>query len=282
MSKIHAYEPLNGFKNYSSPTTKPLKNGVFVYHEKEWTLQEQIAQKLEKIAHFIDILFSQSATDHSESVSGRVQNNIEMLHRDLESLQISLKTNPFDFNVDNLQITENWIEEMRAIADDSKSQISDKNELKILKKLSHTLTELDHLIKPKTIVTQPIQPVRTTMTASLTTKKTATTAAKKTAHKPVKKVATAKKKTAAKTTKRPAAKAKPAKTVAKTVKKVTKVAAPKKKTTAVKKVVSKTSKPKAAAKKTVHATRKVATAKKAATKVVRKPAAKAKKPSMSR
>lgn len=148
MGKINAYVPEDKHKSYSSPTTKPLKSGFGGYHEKGWSLQEQIHIKLEKTGELIqELLLNGNGASQNRADNNKANENYEILCNDLEHMENTLKNAPTLFNKSSLQINPNWIIEMKEICENTKQAVADQMTVKKLGKLEHTLTELGHLIK---------------------------------------------------------------------------------------------------------------------------------------
>lgn len=147
MGKNKVVQPTAKYKNYSLPTSKPLKSHAF-YEEKVWTLQEQIYKKLKKVAEFLENLYPKLTDDFSKNIKGVIKKNLEILTEDLDLMQHSLKENPDSFNTNKLKINQHRIAEMKNVCDDLQTVKSSEYEFKNLAKIRHVLNELDHLIQP--------------------------------------------------------------------------------------------------------------------------------------
>lgn len=147
MGKIGAYQPTEKFKNYSLPTTKPLKSHAF-YKEKEWTLQEQIYKKLKKVAEFLESLYPKLTDEFSKNINVVIERNLTTLIEDLDLMKNSLNKNPESFNTNKLKINQRHITEMKNVCDTLQTIKSYEYEFKNLGKIKHALHELEHLIQP--------------------------------------------------------------------------------------------------------------------------------------
>lgn len=222
MSKIGIYQRPDKIKNYSFPTSKPLRSHP-LFKEKVWTLQEQIHEKLRKLAEHLESLYPKLSDNYNRNINVVVDNNIEALIKYLDVMQSGFYKNPYTFNTDKLKTNQDCITGMKNVCDTLQSVRSYENEAKKLGKIKHALKELEHLI----------QPTRLERSLAMTSVKPKKTAAKK-EHTQVaakKKSVTSKKKTAI------SKKAKPATKVRKPIKKVSKL--PKKPAKKVTKTTSK-------------------------------------------
>ena len=147
MGKIGAYQPIDKYKNYSRPTSKPLKSRAF-YQEKVWTLQEQISKKLQKVSELLDSLYPRLTDDFSKNTSTVIEKNLLILIKNLDLLQECLTQNPDSFNTNKLKINQRYITEMKNVCDTLQTVRSYEYEFKNLGKIKHTLHELEHLIQP--------------------------------------------------------------------------------------------------------------------------------------
>ena len=147
MGNMRAYQPTEKYKNYSLPTSKPLKSHAF-YKEKIWTLQEQIYKKLKKIAEFLESLYPKLTDDVSKNIKDVIEKNLEILIKDLDLMQHSLQKNPDSFNTNKLKINQQHITEMKNVCDTLQTVRSYEYEFKKLGKIKHALHELEHLIQP--------------------------------------------------------------------------------------------------------------------------------------
>src|ERR1700722_12738971 len=112
MGKMGAYQPTENYKNYSLPTSKPLKSHAF-YKEKVWTLQEQIYKKLKKVAKLLESLYPKLTDDFSKNIKVVIENNLKTLIKDLDLMQHNLYKNPDSFNTNKLKINQYHITEMK-------------------------------------------------------------------------------------------------------------------------------------------------------------------------
>ena len=147
MGKMGAYQPPEKYKNYSLPTSKPLRSHAF-YKEKVWTLQEQIYKKLKKVAEFLESLYPKLTDDFSKKIKVVIKENIETLIKDLDLMQHDLHKNPDSFNTNKLRINQHRINEMKKVCDTLQTVPSYEYEFKNLGKIKHALHELEHLIQP--------------------------------------------------------------------------------------------------------------------------------------
>lgn len=147
MGKMGAYQPTEKYKNYSLPTSKPLKSHAF-YKEKVWTLQEQIYKKLKKVAEFLESLYPKLTDDFSKNIKVAIEKNLEVLIEDLDQMQHGLHKNPDSFNTNKLKINQHRITEMKNVCDTLQTVRSYEYEFKNLGKIKHALNELEHLIQP--------------------------------------------------------------------------------------------------------------------------------------
>lgn len=147
MSKIGAYQPLEKYKNYSLPTSKPFRSHAF-YQEKVWTLQEQIHKKLKKIAELLGSLYPKLSADFSKNIKVAIKKNLETLNEDLNLMQRDLNKNSYLFNTDKLKTNQHHITEMKQVCDTLQTIRSYEDEFKNIGKIKHALTELEHLIQP--------------------------------------------------------------------------------------------------------------------------------------
>jgi len=147
MGKMGAYQPTENYKNYSLPTSKPLKSHAF-YKEKVWTLQEQIYKKLKKVAEFLESLYPKLTDDFSKSIKVVIEKNLEILIENLDLMQHGLHKNPDSFNTNKLKINQHRITEMKNVCDTLQTIKSYEYEFKNLGKIKHALNELEHLIQP--------------------------------------------------------------------------------------------------------------------------------------
>lgn len=147
MGKIGAYQPTEKYKNFSLPTSKPLKSHAF-YKEKVWTLQEQIYKKLKKVAELLESLYPKLTDDFSKNIKVVVEKNLEILIKDLDLMQHGFHKNPDSFNTNKLKINQHHITEMKNVCDTLQTVSSYEYEFKNLGKIKHALHELEHLIQP--------------------------------------------------------------------------------------------------------------------------------------
>lgn len=147
MGTIGTYRPPEKYKNYSLPTSKPLRSHAF-YTEKVWTLPEQIYKKLKKVAEFLESLYPKLTDDFSKNIKVMIEKNLEILIKDLDLMQHSLHKTPSSFNTNKLKINQHRITEMKNICDTLQTVRSYKYEFKNLGKIKHALKELEHLIQP--------------------------------------------------------------------------------------------------------------------------------------
>lgn len=147
MGKMGAYQPPEKYKNYSLPTSKPVKSHAF-YKEKVWTVQEQIYRKLKKVTEFLETLYPKLTDDFSKNIKVVIEKNLEILIEDLDHLQSSLDKNPTSFNTNKIKINQQRITEMKNVCDTLQTVSSYEYEFKNLGKLKHALNELEHLIRP--------------------------------------------------------------------------------------------------------------------------------------
>jgi hypothetical protein len=147
MSKIGAYQPIEKYKNYLLPTSKPLRSHAF-YEEKVWTLQEQIYKKLKKVAELLKSLYPKLTDDFSKNLKVVIEKNIKILIEDLDLMQQGLHENPDSFNTNELKINQHHITEMKNVCDTLQTVRSYEYESKNLGKIKHALHELEHLIQP--------------------------------------------------------------------------------------------------------------------------------------
>lgn len=149
MSKIGAYEPEDKHKNYLLPTAKLSRNHAF--KEKVWTLQEQISQKLKKIAEFLEDLYPKLTDDFSSNTKAVIEKNVEKLLEHLSLMQNGFENSPSTFNTNNLKINQNCITEMKSVCDSLQTVRSYEFESKKLGKIKHELKGLERLIQPTSI-----------------------------------------------------------------------------------------------------------------------------------
>jgi hypothetical protein len=147
MGKMGAYQPTEKYKNYSLPTSKPLKSHA-LYEEKVWTLPEQIYQKLKKVAEFMGNLYPKLTDDFSKNIKNIIEKNLKILIADLDLMQRGLEKNPDTFNSNKLKINQHCITEMKNICDNLQTVRSYEYEFKNLGKIKHSLHELENLIQP--------------------------------------------------------------------------------------------------------------------------------------
>lgn len=147
MGKIGAYQPTEKYKNYSLPTSKPLKSHAF-YKEKVWTLQEQIYKKLKKIAKLLESLYPKLTDDFSKNIKTVIEKNIKALIHDLDLIQHGFHKNPDSFNTSKLKTNQRNIAEMKNVCDTLQTIRLYEYEFKNLGKIKHALHELEHLIQP--------------------------------------------------------------------------------------------------------------------------------------
>ena len=147
MGKIGAYQPIEKYKNYLLPTTKPLKSHAF-YKEKVWTLQEQIYQKLKKVAELLESLYPKLTDDFSKNIKTVIEKHLKTLIKDLNQIKQSLHTNGDSFDTNKLKINHHHIAEMKDVCDTLQTVRSYEYEFKNLGKIKHALSELEHLIQP--------------------------------------------------------------------------------------------------------------------------------------
>jgi len=147
MSRIGAYQPTKQYKNYLLPTSKPLRSHA-LYKEKVWSLQEQIYQKLKKVAQFLEGLYPKLTDDFSKNVKVVIERNLEILMDDLDLMQNSLNEDPHSFNTNKLKTNQHCITEMKDVCNTLQSVRSYEYESKLLGKIKHELHELENLIQP--------------------------------------------------------------------------------------------------------------------------------------
>jgi hypothetical protein len=147
MGKIGTYQPIDKYKNYLLPTTKPLKSHAF-YKEKVWTLQEQIYQKLKKVAELLENLYPKLTDDFSKNIKVVIEKHLKTLIKDLNLIKQSLHTNSDSFDTNKLKINHHHITEMKNVCDTLQTVRSYEYEFKNLSKIKHALSELEHLIQP--------------------------------------------------------------------------------------------------------------------------------------
>lgn len=102
MGKLGTYQPIEQYKNYSLPTSKPLRSHPF-YQEKVWTLQEQIYKKLRKVAESLESLYPKLTDDFSGKTKILIEKNLETLLEDLDLMQSGFHKNPEAFNRNKLK-----------------------------------------------------------------------------------------------------------------------------------------------------------------------------------
>lgn len=141
------YLPTVKYKNYSLPIPKPIRSQTF-YHEKVWTLQEQIYKKLKKVAEFLETLHAQLTGEFSGNIKVVIEKNLEILTKDLDLMQRGLHKNPYLFNTSKLKTNQHCITEMKNVCDTLQTVRSYEYESKKLGKVKHLLSELEHLIQP--------------------------------------------------------------------------------------------------------------------------------------
>ncbi len=257
MGEIGKYQTTYNVKNYGLPTAKPQRSHPY-FHEKIWTLQEQIFKKLNIIAELLLNLYPKLTDNFSINIKGVIETNLKTLIDDLEFLQSGLNKDPSTFHTSKLNTNQKHIDEMKHVCDTLQTVSSYEYEFKNLGKIKHALHELGHLIQPShfdTILKETQDRIERSDKAAA--KKTSIRTAKKTTKAKVA-VKTKKKKTvkpkdnkmnklakpAKKATKTAAKKKAPAKRAKPAVKKTVKAKAP-----AKKKTVKKAAPKKAAAKK---------------------------------
>ena|ERR1700733_8406888 len=147
MRKWGAHHPTEKYKNYSLPTSKPLRSHAF-YEEKVWTLQKQIYKKLKKVAELLESLYPKLTDNFSGNIKVVIEKNLETLIEDLDLMQQSLHKNPDSFNTNKLKINQQHITEMKNVCDTLQTVRSYEYEFKNLGKIKHALHELEHLIQP--------------------------------------------------------------------------------------------------------------------------------------
>lgn len=147
MGKIGAYQPTEKYKNYSLPTSKPLRSHAF-YKEKVWTLQERIFKKLKKVAELLESLYPKLTDDFSKNIKIVIEKNLKTLIKDLDLMQNDLHQNPYSFNTNKLKINQHHITQMKNVCDTLQTVRSYEYEFKNLGKIKHALNELEHLIQP--------------------------------------------------------------------------------------------------------------------------------------
>lgn len=150
MGKIGAYQPIEKYKNYSMPTSKPLKSHAF-YKEKIWTLQEKIHKQLKKVAEFLEGLYPKMTENFSMNIKVAIAKNLEILTEDLKLLQGCLQKNPDSFNTNMLNTNQNRITEMKTVCDALQTVSSYEDKFLKLSKIKHALHELEHLIQPTSL-----------------------------------------------------------------------------------------------------------------------------------
>ena len=147
MGKTKVYPPIEKYKNYSLPTSKPLKSHAF-YKEKVWTLQEQMYKKLKKVAELLERLYPKLTDDFSKNIKVVIEKNLEILIKDLDLMQQELLKKPSSFNTNKLKINQHRITEMKNVCDTLQTVRSYEYEVKNLAKIKHALHELERLIQP--------------------------------------------------------------------------------------------------------------------------------------
>ena len=95
MGEIGNYQPDEKRKNYLLPTPKPSHN---FYHEKVWTLQEQIQKKLKTVMEHIECLYPKLTDEFSGDDKVNIEKNLTKLLEDLDQMQSNLEKNPGEFN----------------------------------------------------------------------------------------------------------------------------------------------------------------------------------------
>jgi len=148
MVKMGAYKPIEKYKNYLLPTTKPSRSHAF-YKEKVWPLQEQMYKKLKKVTEFLESLHPKLTDDFSRDIKVVVEKNLETLIEDLDTMQSGLHKIPYSFNTNKLKINQHCITEMKNVCDALQEVKSYEHEFKKLGKIKHALNELEHLLQLK-------------------------------------------------------------------------------------------------------------------------------------
>lgn len=255
MAKMGQYQPPDKYKNYTASTSKPTKSHMF-YEEHVKTLQEEIYKKLKTITKSLESIYPKLANTSVKKLKITIDKNLGVLTADLKLLQITFDKKPYTFNTVKLKTNQKLINEMKNVCTTLHTQRFFSHDDKKISKLTHTLHELELLIKPTALEVSNKK-------ASTKAKASAKAAAAK---KPKAKTTVAPKKKAAPVKKAVKPKTKPAVApkkkaapIKKTIKPKTKIAVPaKKKTSPVKKAVpiKKVIKPKKTVKKPVVATRK--------------------------
>lgn len=147
MGKLGAYEPIDQYKNYSLPTSKPLRSHPF-YQEKVWTLQDQIYKKLKKIAELLESLYPKLTDDFNQNTKNVIEKNLKTVIEDLDLLQQGFHKNKYTFNTKKLKTNQQCITEMKNACDTLQTVRAYEYEFRNLGKIKHALTELEHLIQP--------------------------------------------------------------------------------------------------------------------------------------
>lgn len=147
MGNMETYRSTGKYKNYSLPTSKPLRSHA-LYKEKVWTLQEQIHRQLTKVAEHLESLYPKLTDDFSKNIKPVIKKNLEVLLGDLDLMQASLQKNPDSFNKNKLKTNQSHITEMKNVCNNLQTVSSYEYEFKNVGKLKHALNELEHLIQP--------------------------------------------------------------------------------------------------------------------------------------
>jgi len=156
MGKIGAYQPSDKNKNYLLPTSKPITSHPFFYKQKVWTPQEQVHQKLKKIAEYLESLYPKLTDENTMHIKSLIAKNIETLIEDLDKMNSVWKKNPYSFDTNKLKTNQNCIIEMKNVCDKLQRISAYGSEHKKLAKIRHALHELDLLIQPTSTETEKI------------------------------------------------------------------------------------------------------------------------------
>lgn len=287
MGKLHAYQPIEKFEDFSNPSSRPFKSNAIGFQEKTWTLRDQILHRFKKAAKILEVLFDKAPNHQDREETNMIVQGLSELNNNIYKIQHSLENDLEMLSGEKLDKQQNSINTMKRLIELLRPMMIEDQEIKNLGKLNHLLTELNHLLLPssgfkdvkniellkvgliengerstshlKERIPEKTERIRKSAQLKKGKKMTESTEIKKVAAKK-----TVKKKTA---TKRPAAKKTAKRPAAKTAKRATAKKTAKKRTTA-RKVVGKV---KLAAKKaTVKTKRATVGVRKAALSVTRR------------
>lgn len=146
--KLHEYEPIEKYKNFSNPTTKPIKGHDIGFHEKHWTLRDQILHRFHRAAKLMEVLFTKAPEFHNREETNRIVDALSQLNNNIYRIQNSVETSTPELHSETISIFQQSIDRMRRLIDQLRPYLMGHEELRNLARLNHLLTELEHLLSP--------------------------------------------------------------------------------------------------------------------------------------